>query len=331
MGTAGRVFVVVTLGWILFVGHSAAVQAHVLAGRNAVRRAQEGGGEARDELQRGRELLERARSMGLFESAQLEGSLAAASVQLGDDEAAERHYRRAAELAPDFAHARLAIARSAMARQEWSEALGHLQAAVKHEPEIPGGHTDLADVLSMLGRSGDAVTALDVLIDRRPHNVSFQVTRGLMVAHDGRVDEAVEYLRELSVAHPADASTHDMYGRVLATAGRSEEALTALRQSLKIAPGRADVHYMCARLCLLLGRLSELATHLEEACRLAPLEPSYVAAWARMVVQAGSVDATIEMLKPLATGDRANRFRLLHLYRASGREDDAAVLAPEFE
>ncbi len=331
MQRRGWVFAVLAVVWTLFTLHSAAVQANALAGQRAVAAARKAPAAPVDALEHGRRLLERARSWGLFESPQLDVRLAAVNAQLGDVGAAEALYRRALAHEPDLPEAHHALARIARERGDLPGALKHLEAVVNEEPEFPSGHNDLAEVLLDLDRSGDAVAAMEVLVARRPHHLPFRVTLAVVTAHDGRVDEALAQLRAIAEAHPEDASSRLMYGLILASEGRLEDALASVRASLRVDPENAEAHYTCARLLIQLRRTDELATHLEEACRLDPFQPTYATAWAALMARSGRADALVAALRARAAGDRAARFRLLHLHRALGHEADAGALAREFE
>ena len=125
-------------------------------------------------------------------------------------EAAEAAYRRALELDPQQAGARMALADLLLADGRRAEAAGELRAALEQRPSDPVLLNNLAWLLAT---------------DPRPA--------------PGAAAEAVALAERATEASP-DAESYDTLAAALASAGRFEEARTAALRALNYARERGE-------------------------------------------------------------------------------------------
>ena len=69
---------------------------------------------------------------------------------------AVRHFRKAAQLNPNFADAYLGLGMSLLAEKNYADAVSPLEAAVKLQPENPGAHYSLATAYARTGHKEEA-------------------------------------------------------------------------------------------------------------------------------------------------------------------------------
>ena len=152
-------------------------------------------------------MFEEAAARGV-ETPGLLNNFAAALLQSGESERAERLLRRSLEIRPNQADARVNLAGRLLARGETGEAAAMLEASLAVFP-------DDAAALDLLGSARFAAGDLDAA-------------------------EAA-YRRGLELA-PENANLHENLGALLAAAGRSREALDELEQARKLGADSAQLH-----------------------------------------------------------------------------------------
>ncbi|MBZ0268238.1 tetratricopeptide repeat protein, partial [bacterium] len=329
---AGRVFLAAATLWTVFLAHSAIVQWYALNGSRRLQAASTAAPEdasRRPALEAGRSMLMRAAGLGLFPSAPLEARIAMTNQELGDDAAAEEHYRRAVGIDDDLASAHLALAHYAAARGDTTAAIERLERVVEREPDLGNAAGDLADLLLKRGRGADAVAMTSRLLERRPGDPALRLTHALVLANTGDVEGGLRATREVTADEPADADAAYQLGRMLAAEQRLDEAQRALQRAATLAPQSREIHWWGARVAAARSDWAAARVHLEAVMRDAPFDASIVGNWAGAVREAGGLEEEIAAAEREADRSPERRFALVYLYRAAGREEDAAALAEE--
>ncbi len=114
-------------------------------------------------------------------------------------EAAEKELREVTSANPDFYDAqrvlgRLMLDRAGQDRARIDEALGHLQAAFRINPDDLGTGMGIAQILLSMGRTAEAERALAALLERAPDNRQLNFTYAQVLTKLGRGDESKRYL-----------------------------------------------------------------------------------------------------------------------------------------
>ncbi len=335
---AGYVFLAATALWSLFLGHSAVVQILTVSGRRALNTARtmsnSSGGRAqhvaREQLNRGIAYLEKADSLGLVPVVNLLFDLSIAYAGRGEQEKAKLCLQRAIDFSPNFAAGYYELAGLLTSQDDYEAAISKLCEVVRIAPEFPKAHSDLANLLIQLGRGGEAVKMLGELAEQRPDVVEFQLARGLALAHSGAYDLAIEVMRETVDQWPAHADGHFNLGSTLASRGDLTQALEALQEAARLNPESGLIYFGIATVAGRTGDLALAERNLSQACGLEPFNADYVRAWVSAVHLRGALSHEIETAEKIAPNSRAARYRLIYLYAAAGREDDARRVAEEF-
>ncbi|MCP3918918.1 MAG: tetratricopeptide repeat protein [bacterium] len=180
--------------------------------------------------------------------------IGALHLEVGELDAADRSYARAAELAPTESIGPRGRARVALVRRDYEGAFAHLEHAVRAEPRDYLTQRVLAQALAGLGRLEDAVLAAE-----RSNRLPFY--RGWLV-DDPR----------LAQAHARAATQRSLENELNAALSRGD--LGAARRAgealLERLPRSADVLSVFARI---LANSGELARALELATAAVDIEP----------------------------------------------------------
>ncbi len=173
------------------------------------------------------------------------------ALERGRLDVAEQELRRALELDPDHAEARLKLgvtlarAGAPAARRELEQLL-----------EMPGLHPQLLRVARLeygflLEQDGALVEAEReylAVLRQDPHDADANTRAARVSFHRGRYGEALDRYARVLAARPADGPAHFWRGVTLARLGRWPEARDALERGLAAAPGDPVLTQALARI-----------------------------------------------------------------------------------
>src|SRR4029077_9253338 len=122
-------------------------------------------------------------------------------------DAAEVTLRKVTTSRPDFYDAqrvlgRLLLDRAARDHAKIDEALTHLQAAYKLNPDDIGTGMAVAQILLSTGRTADAANTLQSLLERAPDQRALNYTYAQVLTKLGRGDESRQYLERAVEVDP---------------------------------------------------------------------------------------------------------------------------------
>ena len=174
---------------------------------------------------------------------------------MGDQPAAEHHFRRALTLAPALPESHFYLARWLVERGRGPEAVEHLREAARLSPAFGDARELLMDLLAARGDTAGAVALA-----------------GEYLAIDGTNVRARSYASGVSPVHvaPADYATYFRHGLDLGARGLTVESALAYRGALGLDPESADALNNLGWTLGILGFLEEAVPYVEGAVRLRP-------------------------------------------------------------
>jgi TolB-like protein/Flp pilus assembly protein TadD len=174
----------------------------------------------------------------------LDDSLAEAHAVLGiylhaydwDSDAAEREFRRAIELDPNYALPRYYYGNMLRAVGRLGEAIAQQMTAIELDPLVPAFNESLAFTLSVAGRTNEALARVRTALELDSTYWRAHAVLGSVFEVTHRYDDALrEYERANQLAGPSAHRTTGDLARVLALAGRPRDA----RHLLEVLQQRA--------------------------------------------------------------------------------------------
>ncbi|MCH2187725.1 tetratricopeptide repeat protein [Myxococcota bacterium] len=161
-------------------------------------------------------------------------NLALASVDLGELELAEAHYRESLALQPQpaiYNDLGFVLERLGMA----DEAQEMYRASLKLAPEASGTHYNLGASLARRGNDTEAEAHFRRALALSP---SFQAHIGIAVVlrRQGQPDEAIQHLRDAMRIDPSQSIAYEQLGDLLREQGRFKEAVEQYRQANRLQP-----------------------------------------------------------------------------------------------
>jgi Tfp pilus assembly protein PilF len=188
---------------------------------------------------------------------------------------AEKLYAEVLAIRPDYVDALHMLGLIKLQRSDLVGALQLMSGALRIRPKSPEVLLNYANVLSALGRDGDALTALDQVLSVKRRSIEAHNNRGAVLERLGRDQEAMEaFDRALDIkGNHADALYNR--GSVLRKMGRHDEALRDFRRVLTIKPDYFKAHN---NLGLALDALNQPEEALASYDRALALSPEFIEA-----------------------------------------------------
>ena len=248
-----------------------------------------------------------------------------------DFRAAAEEFRKALELDPGYALARVSLAGALGNAQPRADsiaqtALDRRNALVEAERAIamaPGfgqayavrGHLRRVINWDWAGAEEDLQRALEM----GPVDVDTHLWHALHLSTLGRTTEALAALERRLELDPLSASTWRYYGLYLSTAGRLDDARTAQARALELAPGNANSHYWMGVAELIAGR-PEVARRLFERTNPAERLSGIAMAESALGNEAAAQKALRELIDCCA---KISAVLVAHVHARRGEKDEA--------
>ncbi len=220
-------------------------------------------------------------------------SLGEVHLAQGRPAAAGPLFTQALALRPDSVWARVGLGRAAVMRQDYLQAVEHLEEALAVDPEAADIHYPLAMAYRGLGELEKAEAHLrqrDSGLVRRPDPL-MQAMRDSLQSPSGYEREGIQALgagdweaaaaafrRGIALA-PENPSLHHRLGTALFMMGDDREGRAQFEEALRVSPQYAQAHYSLGLLLEGEGRFEEALHRFSTAVRH---EPSYVEARLRL-------------------------------------------------
>jgi serine/threonine-protein kinase len=217
-------------------------------------------------LAKGRALAERA--------LQIDPTLAEAHTSLGimdtwtyDWPAAEREFKRAFELNPNYAPAHLWYGWYLHALGRSGEGIAEIERALEIDPLSAEANTALGMVFFYTGRYDDALRQLDRTVGLEPGFWFAHLYIARVYEKKGEIDAAVAKLEETKLMEGASPEVSSALGHLYAAAGRTDEARRVVAELKELSKRRYVSSYNVATVYAGLGEKDRAFEYLEKEYR----------------------------------------------------------------
>jgi tetratricopeptide (TPR) repeat protein len=191
---------------------------------------------------------------------------------------AERHLTAATQLIPrdGYAHYLLGIANGSLKR--WEQAKAAYETAIRLGPPKTEAtaRVNLANVLRELGRPDDALAHLQAAVRADPDLTTAHKNLAWDLLQRGRKDDAIAEYKEVVRCDPKNAEAHRNLGNLLAERGQIREASRHYQAAVDADPKMVFAHNGLANTLMDLGDVDGAMRQYAEATRLnADYAPGY--------------------------------------------------------
>jgi len=162
-------------------------------------------------------------------------NMALASIDLGELEVAEAHYRESLAIEPQPAiYNDLGFVLERLGMPE--DATAAYRKALELDPASASAHYNLGSSLARSGNYAEAEKHLRAALESSPNTQAY-TGLGILLRQQGRMDQAVASLQAAIEADPNNATAHRELAEALASLGRTDEARRELETAKALSPG----------------------------------------------------------------------------------------------
>jgi len=165
----------------------------------------------------------------------------------------------------------LAVLHANLGRPELAEKA--YRTALRIDPDFLPARANLANLYNGMGRNDAAERVLREGIDRAPEEGELHYSLGLLLAEEKRLSEAESALHRAAALLPGRARVHYNHGLALQQLGRRTEAREALRKARRIDPRDPGIAHALAVFYAQQGQWELALPHARDLVALAPGEP----------------------------------------------------------
>ncbi len=158
-------------------------------------------------------------------------------------------------------------------RQERIEAEREYRTAIRLQPDFVPAYANLADLYRAQAREADAGVVLTEGLKAAPGTPALLHALGLLRVREKKTAEALDLLKRASLAQPQNARYAYVYGVALQSTGRTPDALIVMQRALERSPNDPDLLSGLALFSRELGRTDDVRKYVEHFAAVAPHDP----------------------------------------------------------
>lgn len=197
--------------------------------------------------------------------------------------------------------------------QQWTEALGELEAAIAINPNDPSWHAQRGQILDQIERYDEAIEAYDQALALAPEQLEIETARAIDLIRIGRYEQAVRVLEEVARARPDYEPAYCHRIAAYTRLGRHDSAEEMFYLAQQIDPDCPNCFHHMAESLACRGLLAKAIYCWHRALEI---EPGYPQARERIA----------EAYRAQKQYDKAREFYLLALRHDPGNTDILAEL-----
>jgi tetratricopeptide (TPR) repeat protein/mono/diheme cytochrome c family protein len=155
----------------------------------------------------------------------------------------------------------------------WPDAVGRMENLLKHDPDNPPLHVDLAKLLLKANRVKDAAAHLNAAFKLDPKFPQAHYILAHLLAQRRDYAHAAERYRKSLEGDPENFRAQADFALVLALMGNLDQSVEQFQIALKLNPRDSLTHANLAKVYTLQGKPIQAKAQIEEALRLDPDQP----------------------------------------------------------
>jgi tetratricopeptide (TPR) repeat protein len=170
-------------------------------------------------------------------------------------------------VAPNSALMHQAIAHELAKRGNAAAAIENYRAALKINPQLPGLHFELAEMLSTVDTAearAEAESEYKAALDVNPYDEQAECRLGDIAARRNDLNDAQQRFARAIELQPGDPEAKIGMAKVLMAMGQPEKAETLLEQALQLDPTSSVAHFRLSTVYRQLGRSADAKHEIEE-------------------------------------------------------------------
>ena len=183
---------------------------------------------------------------------------------------AEKQYRQAVRLDPNYDLAHFNLASVLQKQGQNAEAVKHFTAAIQIRPAYVEAHNNLGMVFLNQGKTNDAIQQIQQALQYNPNHAKAHNNLGIVLEKQGNINEAIDHFRLALEVSPDLAEAQLNLAAALAKQGEIDQAIHHFTMVLRSDPNRAEAHNGLGALLIKNGKIEKAISHFREALRIKP-------------------------------------------------------------
>jgi tetratricopeptide (TPR) repeat protein len=118
----------------------------------------------------------------------------------------------------------------------YDQAEKYYREAIALQPNFVGAHYGLAELLMARGREQQAIAEYEKCIEIEPRHIAARFQLAEAATRAGRFDDAIDHHLKIAELDPTSATAYDNLGTALLRAGKVTEGLSAWQSAMQLAP-----------------------------------------------------------------------------------------------
>jgi predicted O-linked N-acetylglucosamine transferase (SPINDLY family) len=191
---------------------------------------------------------------------------------LGELDEAERYYKKALELDPQYSRSFMNLGNVLEAKGNLEESEANYRLAISHAPKSGGAYANLGSLYLKIKRYEDALELFLKAIEliESPQKAEALIGAGFALNQLNRHNEAIPYYQKSLILLPDHEGANLALAQLLILTHKKDEATTRLIRFLGKNPENVEAHGMLAKAYIDLGMHTEGMKHLDASRQLDP-------------------------------------------------------------
>lgn len=168
---------------------------------------------------------------------------------------------------PNSARMHQAMAHELAKRGNTAESIENYRAALKRDPQLPGLHFELAEMLNTLGTEEgrqEAESEYKAALEANPLDEQSESRLGDLALRANELQKASQHYTRAVKLRPADPEANIGLAKVLMSLDQPQEAEPLLQRALQLDPTSALAHYRLSAIYRQTGRTADAKHEIEE-------------------------------------------------------------------
>lgn len=199
--------------------------------------------------------------------------------QAGEFDAAEKLYRQALKVRPNYPDALHLLGFLYHSRNQNEEAVSWIEKAVAADSKQPLYYNNLGTVYDTMNRQEEASRCYQKALAIQPDYVGALCNMGNTLKALGKTEEAIQYHQKALAIQPDFYEAHNNLGIVFQESGRQEEAIACYRKTLELKPDYEATYNNLGFALRNTGQFEEALTCYRKALEI---NPAYIEAYNNM-------------------------------------------------
>lgn len=207
-----------------------------------------------------------------------------------------------------------------------SEAVAHLQEAIRLDPSRENSYLALADIFEKAGKYGDAADILQQARAKFPGSAALLLPLGADLIRSEKYREGIDVLHDLLKQSPREAQAYLSIADAAHKMGDTAQELESLRELARREPSYPMIHVLIARAMLGANPVdyTKALDELAQAEKAAPLDPDVFYLRGKAYIGMNRYDDAIAALRrsiKLRPFESGPYYQLARLYQKLGKAD----------